>query len=365
MAGRKISQIIFLELFVIFIGLGVGMIPSLYGLFTNPHFHNLSVLNFESLFIPFIIASIFLTVFFGWMGEKKDLNPVFMTGTALSIAGLALVSLTNLAFDFPILLLVTLYMGLFLLGGGTGILLTVITCWFSDLFPVKSFSANLLLWSGNGFGMILSVGLVEFSLILHKWWLSPLLVLMGLFIFFLLIDFFNLYPKTVKHEGKEINFSFFLFFLLAVIYGFLSASFDFWNIRFSLIQSDFEFYFLLFWIVATLSRILFALLYTFSYPLMGYLLLPVVVIFSAFVSDSQLYLAFSVEVLLPITLVWSQRIFTSQFSLVTSLGISGYFLGVGIGQWVELSSLMIALGGTVLLLLHAFVAKAFPAKEKQ
>jgi len=200
MIGRKFSQVILIEFVAIFQGLAFGIVPSLMALITNPDFHNLSRGEFFILFIPFALAAILLAVMAGWFSQRRKLHHIFIGGMVLNFVALFLIALTGLSFSSPRFTFALLFVALFFLGGGVSCVMMVLSRWMSAIFHNMPFGGILLLWVTGGFGMLLSVGLIEYVLLLHKWWLAPGLVLGVLFVLLLMIDLFDNYPKIPKKK---------------------------------------------------------------------------------------------------------------------------------------------------------------------
>jgi len=363
MTGRKFSQILLIELLALFQGLAFGIIPALVGLLTSPDFHDLSMERVRILFLPFVLAAILLAAMAGWISQRGKLHQFFIGGMVANFIALGLIALTTLTFPHPELTFSILFVAHFFLGGGVSTVITVLSRWIPALFPKKTFRANLLLWAGFSFGMLLSGGLIEYVLLLHKWWLAPLLVLGALFILLLIIDLFDEYPDVPQEKKGGINKSIFIFLIPVVLYGYLSSTLGVWDYDLTILK--YELLFFGFWAITTVSRVLIGISFPIFPPYLWYCLLPILIIIAPLILPySRFFLAFALAALFPINLVWMQRRFLGKESLVTGLGIACYLFGIALGRPVQVETLIIVIGGSVLFLFHLFTTIAFPAQQK-
>ncbi len=350
MSGYKFSQILLIELIAIFLGIAFGIIPALMGLITNPNFHALLIEDVRMLFVPFIFAAIICAAVTGR-------GPIFFfLGMGATCCALALIGATAISLKDSFVLL---FIAQILLGGGVGSLLTILSRWVFTLFPKRSFSAMLFLWAGVSFGMLLSGLLIDFTLILHKWWLAPLLVLGALFVLLLLLELLVDLPHVPKRK-EALKGSIFLFLIPAVLYGYLMSNLGVWH--YDLMLMRFDLLFFSFWTVITVARFLIGLFFPLLSPIIWYCAFAVVIVIAPLILPlSTFFLAFALAALFPINLAWTQKRFGGGAGLV----IACYLLGIALGQPYKLDPLVIVSGGALLFFFHLFTGIAFPAKKKE
>ena len=359
MNGRKVSQIIVIQLIALFQGLAYGVVPSIVDLVTDPDFHNIPAEHFRVLFIPFIVAAVLLAAAAGWASQRRKIRTIFISGMTANFTALALTAATNFTLPIPSLSFIFLFAAHFFLGGGVGMALTVLNRWVFVLFPKNTFSAVLFLWGAAGFGILISGLLIDYVLLLHKWWLGPMLVLGALFILLLISELLMEYPEMPREQEGKINASILVFLIPSILYGYLMSNLGKWH--YDLMVQNQEFLFFGFWAVSVVSRFLIGILFPFLRPIYWYCFLPLLIILAPLILPfSQFVTAFALAALFPINLVWVQKQFPGKESLAAGLGIACYLSGIAIGIPLMKGAVITVAGGGILFFFHLFAGIAFP-----
>ena len=209
-------------------GIALVLYPAAGGLFTDANFHNLSSLQYGTIFIPQIVLAIIASLSAPRLINRIGIKNVLILGIISLLLSMSLFATSHWFYngqtDYYFILSGTAF-----IGAAFGLGITALNPLAYSLFPGKETSAVTGMHIMLGLGTASSALLLSNFIKLNMWWGAPLMVVLFSLALLLIIFFTSLDSGNIKIEKSEqkskVPAKIWLFAFGVFLYGACEATF--------------------------------------------------------------------------------------------------------------------------------------------
>lgn len=306
---------------------------------------NEKLFNLKAYSLSFFALASFISIISWKLGNfaEKGSYRLFLLGLGSSLIGIFFIGNAIIAMSVPFVNHIFYFIATLFCGVGTAIVFACITAFIFKLFPKYSLPIMVFVFIGPSLGNLVTPTIYQYVLNLEKFIL--LMVVLGLcyFCLFIFADFTR--NKEIKNETeKKIPSSVSLFSVALFIVGFLESSGANWikinDLNVKLGKAEINLMYVTFWSIAIVGRIILGLVFLKYSSRKFYIYLPLLLAFAVLIrlftakkTDLLLLstLALIPSCLLPMILVYAQKVFIDFNLKVTGKLFAGLWFGLGFG----------------------------------